>query len=54
MHPEGYEGSHKDPGTEVFDPEYMSALFDYGYNRALSGEAWRDVSIQQAGATAME
>ena len=26
---------------EPFDPEYMRALFDYGYRRILSGEAWR-------------
>ena len=39
----------RDPGNEVFDPEYMSALFDFGYQRALAGEAWRAVSINEAG-----
>lgn len=34
-----------DPGSEVFDSEYMSALFDYGYQRALTGDAWRKVDI---------
>lgn len=28
---------------EAFDPEYMSALFDYGYRRASEGKAWEDV-----------
>ena len=37
----------RDPGNEVFDPEYMSALFNFGYQRALSGEAWRKIDITQ-------
>ena len=40
----------RDPGNEIFDPEYMSVLFEYGYQRALAGEAWRDVSINKVGA----
>ena len=28
---------------EAFDPEYMSALFDYGYRRAIEGKAWENV-----------
>ena len=39
----------RDPGNEIFDPEYMSELFEYGYQRALAGEAWREVSITEAG-----
>ena len=30
---------------EVFDPVYMRALFDYGYKRALAGDAWSDLDI---------
>lgn len=30
---------------EVFDPVYMRALFDYGYQRALAGDAWSDLDI---------
>jgi predicted patatin/cPLA2 family phospholipase len=44
----------RDPGNEVFDPEYMSALFDYGYQRALAGEAWREVSTNEAGSLSAE
>jgi predicted patatin/cPLA2 family phospholipase len=44
----------RDPGNEVFDPGYMSALFDYGYQRALAGEAWREVSINEAGSLSAE
>lgn len=36
-----------DRGKEVFDPEYMSALFDYGYQRAISGTAWMQVDLSQ-------
>ena len=28
--------------TEAFDPEYMSALFDYAHKRTLAGETWTD------------
>jgi len=37
--------------TETFDPKYMKALFDYGYQRALSGGAWIDVSDAMEDAT---
>ena len=37
---------------EVFDPVYMRALFDYGYNRALAGDAWSDLTLD--GEEAME
>jgi predicted acylesterase/phospholipase RssA len=37
----------KDPGEEVFDPEYMSELFEYGYQRALDGTAWSEVDLNQ-------
>ena len=29
---------------EAFDPNYMKALFDFGYERAVSGKPWLDVS----------
>ena len=29
---------------EAFDPYYMKALFDFGYERAVSGKPWLDVS----------
>ena len=28
--------------TEVFDPKYMRALFDFGYREVLNGETWKD------------
>jgi predicted acylesterase/phospholipase RssA len=34
-----------DPGDEVFDPAYMSALFDFGYQHAVNGDAWHLVDI---------
>ena len=37
----------RDPGEEIFDPEYMSALFEYGYQRALSKQAWQVIDIGQ-------
>jgi len=37
----------RDPGNEVFDPYYMSALFDYGYQRAINGEAWKKIDINE-------
>ena len=40
----------RDPGDEVFDPEYMAALFEYGYQRAIDGNAWSAISIDQMGA----
>ena len=30
--------------TEAFDPEYMSALFEFGYQQTLDGETWIDFS----------
>ena len=35
----------EDPGEELFDPAYMSALFDYGYQRVVNGSAWSEVDI---------
>jgi len=37
----------RDPGEELFDPEYMSALFDNGYQRAIDGSAWSKVDINK-------
>jgi predicted acylesterase/phospholipase RssA len=34
------------PGRELFDPKYMTELFDYGYRRMLDGEAWRLIDLQ--------
>lgn len=34
------------PGRKFFDPQYMTELFDYGYRRALDGEAWRFINLQ--------
>lgn len=31
------------PENEFFDPEYMRALFDVGYQRALTGDPWETV-----------
>lgn len=36
-----------DPGEEVFDPEYMTALFEFGFQRARREDAWREVDISQ-------
>lgn len=30
--------------TEAFDPKYMKALFEFGYERTLAGETWKDFS----------
>ena len=35
----------RDPGEEVFDPDFMSALFEFGYQRAIEEEVWRKVDI---------
>jgi hypothetical protein len=37
-----------DPGKEIFDPEYMSALFDYGYQRTIEGTTWMQVDLTRA------
>ncbi len=37
----------RNPGDEVFDPEYMSALFDYGHQRALGDSAWNVIDINK-------
>lgn len=38
-------GAPEDPGEQLFDPAYMSALFDYGYQRVVNGSAWSEVDI---------
>jgi predicted acylesterase/phospholipase RssA len=35
----------EDPGEQLFDPAYMSALFDFGYQRVVNGSAWSEVDI---------
>jgi hypothetical protein len=34
-----------DPREALFDPNYMSALFEFGYQRVIDGEAWSSVEI---------
>jgi predicted patatin/cPLA2 family phospholipase len=34
-----------DPGEALFDPNYMSALFKFGYQRVIDGDAWSSVKI---------
>lgn len=36
-----------DPGEEVFDPAYMSKLFEYGYTRTTRGEAWTEIDLNR-------
>ncbi len=36
----------EDNSNEPFDPEYMSALFDYGYQRAINGEVWTKLEFE--------
>jgi predicted acylesterase/phospholipase RssA len=35
----------ENPGETLFDPAYMSALFEYGYQRAVNGTAWTNVDL---------
>jgi predicted acylesterase/phospholipase RssA len=35
------------PPEEVFDPAYMRKLFDYGYSRAISGDAWSALDLKR-------
>jgi predicted acylesterase/phospholipase RssA len=34
-----------DPGEELFDPAYMSALFEFGYQRTVSNSVWTEVDL---------
>ena len=43
------EEAGEDTSNEAFDPEYMSALFDFGYQLVRQGEAWLDVDEFFAG-----
>lgn len=38
------------PGREVFDPQYMTELFDYGYRRVKDSEAWRLIDLHDISA----
>ncbi len=41
------DGAHEAVGvaaTEAFDPNYMSALFEFGYRQTLDGGTWQDFS----------
>ena len=35
----------ENPGSEIFDPQYMSKLFDYGYQRVTEGSVWTTVDL---------
>lgn len=35
------------PGHEIFDPQYMTKLFDYGYQHALAGAVWTEVDLAE-------
>jgi predicted patatin/cPLA2 family phospholipase len=39
-------GAVHESSGEVFDPKYMRALFDYGYERALTEDIWSDLNLQ--------
>jgi hypothetical protein len=39
------EGAVEDTSKEIFDSSYMSALFEYGYQRALKGEVWSHIDL---------
>jgi hypothetical protein len=36
----------EDDSDEVFDPDYMSSLFDYGYRRATEGNLWTPLELE--------
>jgi predicted acylesterase/phospholipase RssA len=38
------------PGEEVFDPDYMAELFDYGFQLALQQNAWREIDLNNLSA----
>lgn len=31
---------------ELFDPDYMKPLFEYGYQRMISGDAWMNSKLE--------
>ena len=39
------QGAVEDISKEIFDPSYMSALFEYGYQRALEGDVWSRIQL---------
>lgn len=39
----------KNPGDALFDPAYMSDLFQYGYQRVVNGTAWTTVDLSTVG-----
>jgi hypothetical protein len=42
--PDGAQEAIGIAATEAFDPEYMRALFQFGYRRTLQGDTWQDFS----------
>lgn len=39
-------GAVEESSEEAFDPRYMSALFDYGYQRAINGTLWNKLELE--------
>ena len=37
----------KNPGSEIFDSQYMTGLFEYGYQRAIDGSVWTAVDLEK-------
>lgn len=37
----------RDPMKEVFDPKYMSQLFEFGRQRTLAGDTWTNIDIHK-------
>lgn len=42
--PDGTQEAIGIAATEAFDPEYMRALFEFGYRQTLAGNTWQDFS----------
>tara|TARA_B110000503_G_scaffold102240_1_gene152711 strand:- start:24076 stop:24321 length:246 start_codon:yes stop_codon:yes gene_type:complete len=37
----------EDPGDQLFDPAYMSALFKYGYQRGFNSAVWTTADLNK-------
>jgi hypothetical protein len=37
----------EDPGDQLFDPAYMSALFEYGCQRVFNSAVWTAVDLNK-------
>jgi len=40
------ETAPADPGRELFDPAYMSQLFEFGRQRTVAGDTWKDIDLR--------